>query len=470
MNILTQKKLVKLKRSKEILYKAIITSCCAIIRKCFLNKENMQEFRKHKSKLEKLLNHHVLAKRLVEYLEQETISYDPIPFNIFLKERVEGCDVDKINKLSKHRLFIKDKNIEEKFTLPEILEMMNVIDNIETLLNYFLELINTVDSFGKSEISDIMYLQLENMNKIVGDIVSTYPKLSQDAYMLENIHTRYSLKFLEKDLESNNSHNFIRSGFAFDREIIINNKYTIIGGRPSDGKTSLLVSMIYNIKRLNNDIDVLFFTSETDSADILSRFLSIESGVPLSHIMRCEMNDEERYKVHESYQKICNRSSHLSNIMIRDKFQTINSTLLIIKSMLSNMSKDRRLLVVVDYIQKLATSECETSLQRTAAVVKMSEALQNLTRENEKISILCSSQLSRQSDSRKRENAAPNASDLAESGSLEVDADSVIIFSNNCRKKSLHIVKNRSGRNNMEYEISIDDKTLFVSDINRKIN
>ena len=190
----------------------------------------------------------------------------------------------------------------------------------------------------------------------------------------------------------------------------------IVGGRPSMGKTSLVLNIARNAA-VEQGACVALFSLEMARDSLVWRLLSSESGVNLSRI-RLGLHTEEEEK------RIMEATGKLSEVPIY-----IDDTPQL--RMVEMRSKARRLhfehhidLIVLDYMHLMqADGRTENRVQELSL---LSRSLKALARELD-VPVLAVSQLSRASEF--RASHVPQLSDLRESGSIEQDAD-VVIFIN----------------------------------------
>jgi replicative DNA helicase len=190
----------------------------------------------------------------------------------------------------------------------------------------------------------------------------------------------------------------------------------IVGGRPSMGKTSLILNIARNAA-VEQGACVALFSLEMARDSLVWRLLSSESGVNLSRI-RLGLHTEEEEK------RIMEATGILSGaaIYIDDTPQL---------RIVEMRSKARRLhfehhidLIILDYLHLMqADGRTESRVQEISFI---SRSLKGLARELD-TPVLAVSQLSRLPEL--RASHVPQLSDLRESGSIEQDAD-VVIFVN----------------------------------------
>jgi len=190
----------------------------------------------------------------------------------------------------------------------------------------------------------------------------------------------------------------------------------IIGGRPSMGKTSLVLNIARNAA-VEQGACVALFSLEMARDSLVWRLLSSESGVNLSRVRLGLHTEEEEKRIMEATGKLSEVS-----IYVDDTPQL---------RVVEMRSKARRLyfergidLIIIDYMQLMqGDGRMENRVQEVSYI---SRSLKALARELD-VPVLTVSQLSRASEF--RASHAPQLSDLRESGSIEQDAD-VVVFVN----------------------------------------
>ncbi|MBO5137432.1 MAG: replicative DNA helicase [Spirochaetaceae bacterium] len=186
---------------------------------------------------------------------------------------------------------------------------------------------------------------------------------------------------------------------------------TIIGARPSMGKTAMALSMA-QFMAIEKKIPVGFFSLEMSYRQIGSRLLSQEARIPAGKLRSGMLKMDELGKMQDAAGRI-----YESPLYIVD---TPNMKMLDLRAMARRMRSIHNVeIIFIDYIA-LITNE-NTSLPRHEQIAEISRSLKSLARELD-IPIIALSQVRRDSEGRE-----PNLSDLRESGSLEQDAD-VVMF------------------------------------------
>ena len=194
----------------------------------------------------------------------------------------------------------------------------------------------------------------------------------------------------------------------------------IIAGRPSIGKTAFSLTVSLNIIKYSK-LPVLVFSLEMSKEQIMYRLLSMESNVSQSRLRSGKLSKTDWTKLNKIIKLLSklplfvDDSSDLSVQEIRTKIKTILFQYPTIG------------LVIIDYLQLMQTS-ISNSGNRAQELSQITRALKNLAREFN-IPIIALSQLSRNIET--RTDKKPILSDLRESGSIEQDADLVLMLYQN---------------------------------------
>lgn len=192
--------------------------------------------------------------------------------------------------------------------------------------------------------------------------------------------------------------------------------FIILAGRPSHGKTTLLLNVIKN-SSYQNEAPFLFFSIEMSSDSIGENLLSNLASIPLSNIRNASMSDTQW----SDCSSALGRSSDY-NIEIDDDSMTVEE--LCRRARRFYRQHNGKISGIgVDYIQLLTSEKYKTD-NRNLEVSEISRQLKGLGKELG-VPVIALSQLSR--DIEKRADKRPVNSDLRESGSLEQDAD-IICF------------------------------------------
>ena len=194
----------------------------------------------------------------------------------------------------------------------------------------------------------------------------------------------------------------------------------IVAARPSVGKTALAMNIAYKAASHTNK-PVAIFSLEMSCEQLMDRLLGIASSVRLSDIKtRRFMSDRDRAKINATI----NELSQLP-IFIDDTSSIKLMDILANSRKLQAEHPDLGL-IIVDYLGLVTTESAKGGDSRQEEVRKISLALKSLAKEL-KVPVIAVSQLSRNVEQR-GENKRPMLSDLRDSGSIEQDADVVMLL------------------------------------------
>lgn len=208
--------------------------------------------------------------------------------------------------------------------------------------------------------------------------------------------------------------NVLPSGFAsFDEKFLLKQgrgELIILGARPSTGKSGLGFQIATHVARKGK---AHIFSLEMDHESVATRQMAIEMNLPIDYIQTKGITEDE----------IKRGKDLLSNLnCVIDDRSGLNITQIVDAAEMQN-KKDRTDVIVIDYIQIIPPTKREHS--RAIELAYISGQLKELAKKL-RTPVIVLSQLNRQSEF--REGGRPQLSDLKESGSLEQDADIVVLL------------------------------------------
>ncbi|MCB0895269.1 MAG: replicative DNA helicase [Nocardioidaceae bacterium] len=189
----------------------------------------------------------------------------------------------------------------------------------------------------------------------------------------------------------------------------------IVAARPAMGKSTLALDLC-RAASIHNNLASVFFSLEMTRSEITMRLLSAEAKVPLNHIRNGNMNDDD-------WAKLARKMGEVSSapMFIDD---SPNMTMMEIRSKARRLKQRHDLkLMVIDYLQLMTSGKKVES--RQLEVSEFSRQIKLLAKELE-IPIIALSQLNRGPE--QRGDKRPMMADLRESGSIEQDADMVVLL------------------------------------------
>ncbi|NDC48370.1 MAG: replicative DNA helicase [Micrococcales bacterium] len=219
-------------------------------------------------------------------------------------------------------------------------------------------------------------------------------------------------------VQKNNGLSGIPTGFTkLDKDTngLHPGQLVIIAARPGLGKSTLALD-IAREAAINNKMATAIFSLEMSMTEIAMRLLSAETGIYLQSMRAGGISDNEWAIMAERRSAIAG-----SPILIDD---SPNLNIVEIRAKCRRMIKDFDLkLVIIDYIQLMTSGKKVENRQQE--VSEFSRSLKLLAKEL-KVPVVALSQLNRKSED--GGNKKPELSQLRESGSLEQDADVVILI------------------------------------------
>lgn len=189
----------------------------------------------------------------------------------------------------------------------------------------------------------------------------------------------------------------------------------IVAARPGVGKSTLAMDFMRSCSLKHNKTSVVF-SLEMSAQEIVMRLLSAESEVKLADMRAGKVSNEDWAKLTDTLNRIEDAPMYIDD--------SPNLTMMEIRSKARKLSQQHGLdLIVLDYLQLMSSGKKVESRQQE--VSEFSRQLKLLAKELE-VPLVAISQLNRGPES--RTDKKPQLADLRESGSLEQDADMVMLL------------------------------------------
>ena len=350
-------------------------------------------------------NHQTLYKAIVEmYTNKKPI--DLITLTTYLQDTGQLAAIGGIDVL-----------IELINYVPNLLYLEDYINLLRdkfvrrTLIKLGYELINSAHITNITLESILLNLE-SNVFSLTNEINQN--QLTSSAELFSQIFLELKQKALNPTLSGISSGFFDLDSFTqgFQKADLI-----IIAGRPSMGKTALSLNISLNIIK-DVQLPVLFFSLEMSKEQLIYRLLSNETDIPNFRLKTGNIYKEDWVKLNRAIK-------HLSSLpLFIDDSPTpsISDIQTKIKKILFEQNEIG--LIVIDYLQLMENSKFKTE-NRAQELSKITRSLKNLARKFN-VPIIALSQLSRNVENRL--NKRPILSDLRESGSIEQDADLVLML------------------------------------------
>lgn len=292
----------------------------------------------------------------------------------------------------------------------------------QSLLRRFLKLMNEIsDEYYTNEISSVGEF-LSDAEKRLNSV--TEQRRTSDFQSSKNITSELSKEFETLQATTDDAKvtgtptgfprlNSLTHGFQKGEMIIL-------AARPGVGKTALSLNLAFNAAKLGHP--VAYFSLEMPAKTLFKRLVSADSNVQFDSLLSgFGITDKVRLKLKQS----CDALSQIK-IYIDDtsgiKLADLAAKCRKLKKEVPDLG-----LIVVDYIGLVSTNLKTKSESRQLEVQMISQTLKKLALELE-VPVLGVAQLNRNVESRGGE---PQLSDLRESGSIEQDADIVLMLHEN---------------------------------------
>jgi replicative DNA helicase len=189
----------------------------------------------------------------------------------------------------------------------------------------------------------------------------------------------------------------------------------IIAARPALGKSTLALDFA-RAASIKHDMPSIFFSLEMGRSEIAMRLLSAEASVPLQSMRKGTVDTRDWTTIASTRGRINDAPLYIDD--------SPNMTLVEIRAKCRRLKQKVGLkMVIIDYLQLMTSGKRVESRQQE--VSEFSRALKLLAKELQ-VPVIALSQLNRGPE--QRQDKMPALSDLRESGSLEQDADMVVLL------------------------------------------
>lgn len=274
-----------------------------------------------------------------------------------------------------------------------------------------------------SKIVEKAYEESESIEDLLGDAEKELYKVSDntiksDYYALEDLLVDAYDRI--EDLHKNRGAlRGLKTGFKdLDNKTagLQKGDLIIIGARPAMGKTTFAQNIAYNVATINKR-GVLFFSMEMAANEIVDRMISDVSGINNWNIRTGNISDDDFAKIGDALGEMGETQVYIDD--------SSTMTVLELRNKARRAKHDHDIgLIVVDYLQLIQGSDRYAG-NRVQEVTEISRGLKQLARELE-VPVIALAQLSRNVTG--RDDPRPVLSDLRESGSIEQDADLVMML------------------------------------------
>jgi replicative DNA helicase len=340
--------------------------------------------------------------------------------NLFDKN--EKCDLITItNQLKQQDLLDEVGGVEY---LTELVELMPTAANVDEyikivkdkyLLRTIIENATKIISEASSEPGEVDSF-LDKAESLIFDI--SQHKTKRDVYPLKDL-VKENIELIE---EIHNKRGFVTglpTGFIDLDKLTTGlhpSDFVIIASRPSMGKTAFACNVALNLNTGVTKFPILIFSLEMSKEQLVQRMLCCEARINLMKLRQGMLSDEDMGNLLLSAGRL-----EETPIFIDDT-PSLNVFELRARARRLKASENIQL-IIIDYLQLMRSRGRPENRQQE--ISEISASLKALAKEL-KVPVIAISQLSRATE--QRENKEPYLSDLRESGSLEQDADLVLLL------------------------------------------
>jgi replicative DNA helicase len=262
----------------------------------------------------------------------------------------------------------------------------------------------------------------EFVDKVEQDVFRVTQDRVSDAAKPMKEPTHEAMTVIDKMMMKKGERTGVVSGFkdlddltwGFQKQEMI-----VLAARPSVGKTSLALNVAdaATLPKKGEPVPTLIFSLEMSAVQLAMRMLCARARVNIQQLRqeRTPRHGKEELGLVEAADELSKAplfiddSSHLTIMELRAKARRL-------------YTRHRLGLIVVDYLQLI--SPTDSQVPREQQVAEASRGLKAMAKELD-LPVLVLSQLNRSSE---KENREPRLSDLRESGSIEQDADVVLML------------------------------------------
>ena len=283
---------------------------------------------------------------------------------------------------------------------------------------------------------------LEKSEKSLFAVTQTFVK-NHFVHIREIIHARYE-EFSrlhdseDKDILKGTSYGF--SNLDYYTQGLKPGELVILAARPSMGKSAFALNVVQHVALESKKV-VGFFSIEMPKEQMVDRMFSSVLGVDSSKLQKGTLDDEDFARMGDAMEKLAEAPVFFDD--------TGGLTVAELKSKARRLQMEHGLdLVVIDYLQLMSGNNPNNRVQE---ISEISRGLKMLAKELS-VPVIALSQLARGVE--QRPDKRPVLSDLRESGSIEQDADVVLMLFResyydpeieNPKRADVLIRKNRNG-------------------------
>lgn len=262
---------------------------------------------------------------------------------------------------------------------------------------------------GEEEVADLVANADRDLLGVIGDSENSWPSIE--------MQTHRELQVMAAQRSGERVMGYRYGIAALDRMVIglVPKELTVLGGRPQQGKSSLIAQVV--ALHCPHGVPIHVFSYEMSSGQFLRRIWSIVSGVPFHKIRHPDrMSDEESRAVDAASLRVSTWP------LVIDESSSLTADQLCARARISKR-KQATAIVCVDYLQKMRFNgnQNQRYLDVTAACVAMA----GLAKDEDLALLLISSVSERNGKNR---NDAPTLQDFRQSGDIAYEASTALLI------------------------------------------
>lgn len=364
----------------------------------------------------------------------------------------------KVDRRQLMKLGTKD-NISTEF-YPELIKQTGFEENLKDYVNVIYEsLVKNRLQVLSHEIGNCTLDQINTAEDYLNIVRKHLDDIDKNSQVTTGVTLPEAVKeVLNKAIRLNegDQQDYLKTGIqSLDRLIcgLTTKTMSIIGARPSVGKSALGLTLMSNLTRCN--ISCGFVSVEMSEAECAERIIQMRSGISIYDFAKDNNSTITRFMTESERLKGCQRTQIT---------RTTDRKLGNIRSIIRNMKNNNPGLKVVfiDYLQKIMGS---SKLDRRSQVDEVSATLTDIATDLD-IHVCALAQLNRDGDD------FPKMKNLKESGGIEQDAHYVFLIHRDLGEQAggnydqdciLFVAKNRGGRTG-KLDIKYNAKTTQFYD------
>ena len=340
---------------------------------------------------------------------------EPVDVQTITNELINSKEFEKIGGIE-YLLEITESNIAPS----NYKHYIDIVKDQAVLRNYLLQLKETINQYDKEEINDVSTFIGLTAERILRKAESRKISSFETA---ESVANRVKADLNTIKITDEDGVTGLTTGYKRLNELTHGwqkSDMIILAARPSVGKTAFALNLCLNAT-LKTKKSVGIFSLEMPAEMLMMRLVANRSTVELGKIQTGKISQRDYVAIDKALSEIGSTKLYIDdspNIKLMD---------ILSKARKLKMEHPDLALIMIDYIGLITTGNKKVE-SRQVEVSEISRQLKALARELE-IPILVLCQLSRNVEQAKTGGRKPVISDLRESGSIEQDADVIMLLS-----------------------------------------